>query len=58
MKPKVLAEQGNILLTLEIPEKYYGNSSIGSVDNNLVKVISERKILTEFLQGCELPVGG
>ena len=49
--PKVFVENGNILLSVDIPEKYFGNNSLGSVDETFAEVISDSPIVTQFLEG-------
>ena len=57
ISPQIFAENGNLLLTIQVPERYYGNNSIGNMEESTAQVISDAPIVTEYLSGSELPEG-
>ena len=53
---RLYAKEGNLLATFTIPEKYYGNSSIGSVESAYAEPI-QGPLFTEFLAATDFPEG-
>ena len=55
VNPRVFAENGNILLTFQIPDRYFGNSSIGIASENVAEFVGDFRLAPMIQPGSRQP---
>lgn len=55
VRPRLYAKQGNVLLTFEIPERYYGNLSVGQGPIEQAQILPIADIRPIIARGSDLP---
>ncbi len=54
-QPRLMAHNGNVMITFPIPDRYYGNYSVGAAPIGFAEYLSHYTFFPEIEDGSELP---